>query len=60
MDIDQAVSKKPVPRCYQYGEVGHMACNCTTQGPINPQLQALITEMVEEHFRKEDFPKDSK
>jgi hypothetical protein len=30
MDIDRAVSKKPVPQCYQWGEVGHMARNCTT------------------------------
>jgi hypothetical protein len=60
MDIDRAVSKKPVPRCYQCGEVRHMACNCTTRGPTNPQFQALITEMMEEHLGKEDFPEESK
>jgi hypothetical protein len=59
MDIDQTVSKKPVPQCYQCREVRHMAHNCTTQGPTNPQFRALITEMMEEHLRKEDFPEES-
>jgi hypothetical protein len=63
MDIDQAVSKKPVPQCYQCREVRHMAHNCTTQGPTNPQfwglITDLITEMMEEHLRKEDFPEES-
>jgi hypothetical protein len=56
---DQAVSKKPVPRCYQCGEVGHMARNCTTRGPTNPQFRALISEMMEEHLGKEYFPEES-
>jgi hypothetical protein len=59
MDIDWAVSKKPDPRCYQCREVGHMARNCTTRGPTNPQFRALITEMMEEHLGKEDFPEES-
>jgi hypothetical protein len=58
MDIDRVVSKKPVPRCYQCGEVGHMAHNCTTQGPTNPTVRALITEMMEERLGKEDFPEE--
>jgi hypothetical protein len=59
MEIDRAVSKKSVPQCYQCGEVGHMARNCTTQGPTNPLFRALIMEMMEEHLRKEDFPEES-
>jgi hypothetical protein len=59
MDIDQVVSKKPVPQYYQCGEVRHMACNCTTRGPTNPQFQALFSEMMEERLGKEDFPEES-
>jgi hypothetical protein len=59
MYIDWVVSKKLVPRCYQCREVGHMAHNCTTQGPTNPQFRALIMEMMEEHLRKEYFSEES-
>ena len=60
MDLDRAVSRKPVPKCYQCGEPGHIARNCTSHTPTNPQFRALVAEMIQEQMDKEDFPNESK